>query len=249
MKLEHHESGISILHVSSDAEPYLGPHTVSGLRVAVLELRERASVRALIVVGGQRYFSAGASRESLLANGTETSIPFYAAELPRALLEIPVPTVAAMYGHGIGGGLVLGLWCDVPVLAEESLYGANFMALGFTPGMGATICLEDTLGAALGRELVMTGRMLKGRELARTALGHAVVPRERVMARAQELAEELAGTSREAALLLKATLAQRRRVRLEEALREERAMHQSLFGRDATRAQIDARYPGAAGAA
>lgn len=249
MSLEHHPSGISILRVASDARPYLGPDTVQLLRQTVAELHQNASVRALVLTGGDRYFCAGASRESLLAQGTEHTIPFYAAELPRALLEIPVPTVAAMAGHGIGGGLVLGLWCDVPVLAQESLYGANFMALGFTPGMGATIALEEALGAPLARELIMTGRMLKGREFAGSMLGHAVVPRAEVLARAQELAEELGGTAREAALLLKSTLAQRRRARLEEALREERAMHQCLFGNDSTRAQIDARYPGARGVA
>src|SRR5262249_32901695 len=142
----------------------------------------------------------------------------------------------------VGGGFVLGLWCDVAVLAEESLYGANFMSLGFTPGMGATVVLEEALGAPLARELMFSGRMIKGRGLLGSTLGHAVVPRAFVRDRALAIAREIAEVPRGASELLKATLARRRRERLERAVAEERVMHEVLFSRAETRALIAERH-------
>jgi enoyl-CoA hydratase/carnithine racemase len=150
-----------------------------------------------------------------------------------------------MAGHAIGGGLVLGLWCDVAVLAEESLYGANFMALGFTPGMGATAVMEEALGAPLSRELLLTGRLMKGREIraAGAPVASHVVPRDAVLDRARSLARELADVPRAALVLLKQSLATQRRERLERALREEHGNHMQLFTREETRGEIAQRYP------
>ncbi len=97
------------------------------------ELATDDSLHAVLVEGGSRYFSAGADREALLTSGARAEVAKLCDEVPALLLKIPVPTVAAMVGHGVGGGLVLGLWCDMAVLAMESLYGVNFMELGFTP--------------------------------------------------------------------------------------------------------------------
>jgi polyketide biosynthesis enoyl-CoA hydratase PksI len=155
-----------------------------------------------------------------------------------------VPTVAAMAGHAIGGGFMLGLWCESAVLAEESLYGVNFMALGFTPGMGATSLLEEAVGAPLARELLFTGRIIKGRELkaAGGPLAYAVVPRAEVRARALSIAREMAAVPRGALLLLKLRLAARRSVLLEAATKEEHMLQEVLFAREETRLQIAERY-------
>jgi len=241
------DDGLASLRVATDEEPYLGPDTVLQLRGAVARLAALPWLRAVLVEGGARHFSAGASRDALLSGTAAEAIPFYAAELPRLLLAVPVPTIAVMEGHAIGGGFILGLWCDAAVLAEESLYGANFMALGFTPGMGATAVLEETLGAPLARELLFSGRMVKGRTLRSSLLGHAVVPRAEVRGRAIALAREMADAPREALLLLKGTLAARRREILERAVGEERRMHEAVFARGEARALIAERH-GAVGA-
>jgi len=155
------------------------------------------------------------------------------------MLEFPVPTIAAMAGHALGGGLLLGLWCDLAVFAEDRLYGANFMALGFTPGMGATIALEDAFGAFLAREMLYTGRLLTGAELRQRGapLPH-VLPRAEVEARARTLALDIASVPAASVQLLRRTLAARRRVRLEAALLDEAHMHKQIFADPETRARI-----------
>lgn len=235
---------VATLRIGSDVDPYLGAPTIDTLREAVDYVTRSERVRAVVVEGGERHFSAGASRESLTASEAGRNITTYVAEIPRLLLSMPVPTVAAMAGHAIGGGFVLGLWCDAVVLGEESLYGANFMALGFTPGMGSTYVVEEALGGPLGRELLFSGRMLKGREIkdAHVPLSHAVMPRAAVRERAIAMATEFAAAPREALVLLKKRIAGKRRPYLELAVTEEHQMHAALFGQESTLRAIGERY-------
>jgi polyketide biosynthesis enoyl-CoA hydratase PksI len=234
--------GILSLRVATDAEPYIEAGFEAAFTAAVASVKRDPGVRVVLLEGGDRYFCAGASRESLLRPEAGLDVPRYAAELPLRVLEVPVPTIAIMAGHAIGGGFALGLLCDLPLLAEESLYGMNFMALGFTPGMGSTLLLEEALGARLARELLFTGRLVKGRELA--AAGYAaVVPRALVRRRALDLAAEVAAVPREALLELKAMLAERRRGPLQRALEEERRGHEAIFARGDTARRIAERYP------
>jgi enoyl-CoA hydratase/carnithine racemase len=234
------QDGIVSVRVASDDAPYIEAGFKERFAAAVDALKADARARVVLLEGGSRYFCAGASRASLMRPDAGREVPRYAAELPLLVLEIPVPSIAVMSGHAIGGGFALGLLSDLPLLAEESLYGMNFMALGITPGMGATVLLEDALGPRFARELLFTGRMVKGRDLA--ARGAHALPRADVRRRALSLAEEVAAAPREALVRLKAMLAGRRRDRLERALEEERRSHEELFAREDTAREIGARY-------
>ena len=244
MKTETIEPGIASLRISTDESPYLDGSTVARLALAVDKLARDDSLHAGLVEGGSQYFSAGADREALLMSDGRTEVAHFCAEVPALLLKIPVPTVAAMVGHGIGGGLVLGLWCDVAVLAMESLYGVNFMELGFTPGMGSTGLLPEAMGAPLARELMYSGRLLKGRELKACGgpLAHAIVPRAEVRARALATARDMVGVSRQALVLLKSALSKRRHDLLQDALRVEQPMRANLFDDESVKMRIAERY-------
>lgn len=242
--LERLTPQIAVLRIATDADPYLTTAMVPGFRRAAEEVASDPEIRVVLVEGGAKHFSAGARVDELAASEPSKQVTSYVAEVPRAILAIPVPTIAVMEGHAIGGGLVLGLWCDMAVLAEESLYGTNFMALGFTPGMGATAVVPDAFGGPVGREMLITGRMMKGREIAdaRIPLSGSVVPRIAVRARAMGTAESIADTPRGALELIEVRLKQVRRRALEEALTAETEMHAELFANPATRARITERY-------
>ena len=245
MKLEILEEGIASLRISEDDAPYLDTTgAVRELEEAVETLRNDASVRALLLEGGRPYFSAGADRALLTDPDAQTKIAAFCQRFPSLLLDLPVPTVAAMVGHAVGGGWLVGLWCDLAIHARESLYGANFMQLGFTPGMGSTVMVEAAVGAPLARELLFSGRLVKGKELAATggALAHSVFPRTEVRERALGIAREIAEAPRTSLVLLKETLSANRRARLEDALEAEARMHAQSFGDAEVRAEIAERY-------
>lgn len=244
---------IASLRIATNNDYHEDPSFVPAFAEAVEKLKVNESIKCVILEGGQRYFCAGASRDTLLPNSPETetdnllqSCPCeYFAQIPRLLLSLPIPTIAAMGGHAIGGGFLLGLWCDIIVMSQESLYGANFMALGFTPGMGATAVLEEVFGGTLARELLFTGRLIKGSEIKALTgmLTHAVIPREEVRNRAIAIASEIAEVPREALILLKQTLSAKRKNLLEEAVKAEIEMQKTLFSQQETRLQIAQRYP------
>lgn len=250
------DEGVVSVRISTEEDPYIGPSWVNGLSDVLGRLAEQLSIRAVVLEGGQPYFSAGASRSALVETSGPGILPDYAARAVQAVLDVPVPIIAAAAGHAIGGGLVLAILCDAVVLGEESLYAANFMGLGFTPGMGATTLVPEAFGEFLGRELLYSGRMLTGREIRHACcpLSHAVRPRADVMDRACRVAQDFAEAPRDSLVQLKRILTARRRDSLERALQAERAAHALLLANPAMRDEIARRYPqavirGAAGEA
>ena len=243
--------GVASLKITTNNDYHKDPAFVLAFAEAVEKLKANKSIKCVILEGGERYFCAGASRDTLLPPSSEAddllrSCPCeYFAQIPRLLLSLPIPTIAAMKGHAIGGGFLLGLWCDIIVMSQESLYGANFMALGFTPGMGATGVLEEVFGGPLARELLFTGRLIKGSEIKTLAgmFAHAVIPQQEVRNRAIAIASEIAEIPREALILLKQTLSAKRKIFLEEAVEAEIEMQKTLFSQQETRLQIAQRYP------
>lgn len=239
------DDGVVALTITTDEEPHVDLLTVALLDAAADMIRADTGIRALVIEGGTRHFCSGAPQATLQKPDAPAAIAELMGGLPRALLRIPVPTLAAMAGHALGGGLMLGLWCDLQLLAEESLYGANFLALGFTPGMGATVLLDELLGAPLAADLLWTGRTVKGRDLkaAGVPLSHAIVPRADVVSAAYAKAAEIARAPREALSLFKEHVAARRRAQLQAALAHELAMHTAIFAHPETRARIAENYP------
>ncbi len=104
-----------------------------------------------------------------------------------------MPTIAAMQGHAIGGGLGLAVVCDLRVANREARYGANFVRLGLHPGMATTYILPRLLGLPRATELLLTGRIISGAEAAELGLANYAVDAEQVLEKARELAREIAG--------------------------------------------------------
>ncbi|HEX6070458.1 MAG TPA: enoyl-CoA hydratase-related protein, partial [Longimicrobiaceae bacterium] len=218
-------SGVVSLRIATDSDPFMELGWAEEFAGALAALGADAEVRTIVLEGGEQYFSAGASRSALLAAGTVDPTLHSVGDVAEALLLLSVPVIAAAAGHAIGGGLLVALWCDALVLADSSLYGANFMAVGITPGLGATCAVPDAFGGPLGRELLYSGRLITGREIrdAGCPLSHAVRPRAEVLEGALAMARDFAEIPREHLALLKKALAEDRYDRLSRALVRERS--------------------------
>ncbi len=235
MKLTMFEDGVAVLAVSTPERTTLEPEVVGQLRA--LLAAPPPEVRVIVMRGGPTWFNAGAPRENLLA-GVATR---YAAEVPAALLDGPVPLIAALEGHAVGGGWALGLLADAAVHAAESLYGLNFVMLGFSPGMSSTAVLEEHLCPAVARELVLSGRLTTGAELAALGL-RRVVPKDQVWETALELARGIAAAPPEAVGPTRRHLSRLRLARLQPAIDGEARNHTALFAEAATTDRIAERY-------
>ena len=214
---------------------------VEELRECLDCVGQDANVRVVIVQGLPDVFAAGASREMLgrLARG---EIPPTDIVLTRSLLNVPVPTIAAMEGHATGGGLALGFAADIILCAKESRYGASFMNMGFTPGMGVTGLLEHALSPAVAHELLYTGEFRRGSELgARGTINH-VVPKAELLDKAWDIAGRIAEKPRRSLELLKRTLSVSRRQKFEENRTVEALMHEITFSQGDIAERIEREY-------
>ena len=163
--------------------------------LATLASAEAGAVRAVVVTGeGERAFSAGSHVGEL--DGQRGSDGRARHELEsgtaRRLAELPMPTIAAIEGNALGGGLELALCCDLRIASERARLGLPEVRLAVTPGAGGTQRLPRVVGVARAKELILTGRVLTAAEAERIGLVHEVVPAGTAVARAVTVAEEIA---------------------------------------------------------
>jgi len=218
---------------------------VHGLGRAFHEVGADERFKAVVLTGYGNYFCTGGKREALLDIQAGKATFLRAEGQPNVFslpLDCPVPVVAAMQGHAIGGGLTMGLFADFVVLARESVYTANFMKYGFTPGFGSTAVFPTKLGLPLAQEFLLTARTFRGAELAERGVPFPVHPRARVLTAALDLAEELVEKPRRSLVALKDRLVGDLRARLPEAVSEELAMHELTFHQPEVRALLNSRY-------
>lgn len=172
------------------------PDVLGGFIEAVDSVTGDRSVRCVVITGKGKSFSAGADFKSGTPGSrgaeppNERSMNAYRPFL--SVLGIECPVIGALNGHAIGGGLGLALVCDIRVANQDAKYGANFTRLGLHPGMATTYFLPRFIGVPRAAELLLTGRIITGREAAEYGLVNYAVPAEDVLPTAMELAREVA---------------------------------------------------------
>lgn len=162
--------------------------------------------RVVLLAGLPDLFCSGGTRDSLLAEPGEQGTLSHDAVI-RAPLRCPLPVIAAMRGHAIGGGLIFGLYADIPVLSERSVYVANFLGYGFMPCMGASWVLPERLGPVLGTEVLLGAARFRGRQLRERGVPLPVLPHDEVEGYARELSTRMARAPRRTLEHAKAALA------------------------------------------
>ena len=211
---------------------------VAGLFTAFSDIRQSPDAKVVVIHGYGPVFCTGGTKSELLGI-VDGLIQFDSVPLYRLLLDCELPVIAAMQGHALGGGLVFGLYADIVILAEESLYGSNFTKYGFTPGMGATLIMPEKLGASLAAEMMLTARSYHGGELKMRGVPFAVVKRHDVVALAFRMAKEIAAKPALTLKLLKQALTLRLAEQLPEAVRRETEMHRLTFAQPEVRERIE----------
>ena len=163
--------------------------------LATLAAAAPGDVRAVVVSGrGDRAFSAGSHVGEFEAQRGHAGRARHVLEsgVATRLANLPMPTIAAIEGNALGGGLELALCCDIRVASERAKLGLPEVRLAVTPGAGGTQRLPRVVGAAKARELILTGRVLTAAEAERIGLVSEVVPAGEAVARARAIGEEIA---------------------------------------------------------
>jgi enoyl-CoA hydratase/carnithine racemase len=193
------EHGVATVTVDRPPLNPLSHRVKAELLDCVEELAADPGIRCLILYGaGGRAFSVGADIKEFPEITAKRQGRQHATQehaLYNRIDFFPVPTIAAIEGHCLGGGMELALACDLRVASETSRLGLPEVKLGVFPAGGGTERLPRLIGEARARELIYTGEPVDAREAWRLGLVNRLAPAGQALALAQELGRAIATQS------------------------------------------------------
>jgi 2-(1,2-epoxy-1,2-dihydrophenyl)acetyl-CoA isomerase len=164
------------------------------------EMERDSGIKAVIITGAGRGFSAGAdlhSRSISLDTPTRTSLGTHLRHklnpISLKLRTIEKPVIAAINGVAAGAGMSLALACDFRIAAKSATFIQAFSKIGLIPDAGSTFLLSRLLPPTKAFELMILGDTMSAEEAFELGLVNKVVPDDKVMEEATELAKRLVG--------------------------------------------------------
>ncbi len=205
---------------------------------ALAELRGAAGLRAVVLSGEGPSFCSGLDFPSFLGRGMdlgeallshrEGDAANFAQRVTYDWLRLPVPVIAALHGHCLGGGCQLALGADIRIAAPGTRMSVMEIRYGLIPDMGITQSLPALVPLDVAKELVFTGRVVEAEEALRIGLVTRIAEDPRRAA--HELAGEIAERSPDAVRAAKRLLAEAYRATDEASLAVEEALQRQLLG-------------------
>lgn len=175
---------------------------IGGIADALADCDANPAVRAAVICSQGKHFCAGADFSG--GGSSYTTEELYAAAA--RIFDARTPSVAAVQGAAIGGGLGLALSTDFRFAAPEARFSANFARLGFHQGFGLSVTLPRLVGPQATADLLYTGRRVKGDEAVEMGLADRLVPLDALRDEAHAFAREIAISAPLAIDSIRATL-------------------------------------------
>lgn len=217
-----------------DKRNALNAELVTAIKEALREA-ESDDTRAIVLTGAGSVFSAGADLSSLRSMREAGPIENqkdsrHLAELFRQIYQHPMPVIAKVNGHAIGGGCGLAAICDFSYVAEGATLGFSEVRIGFVPAI-VMVFLRRKLGETQARDLLLRGRLVEATTAADLGLVTKVLPEDELDEAVDDLAREISReTSGSAVALTKQMLARVSGMGLDEAL--DYAVQMNAFARE-----------------
>jgi enoyl-CoA hydratase len=169
--------------------------------------RLAADPRVLIITGGvQGTFASGADIAELLARDRQDALAALNLEVFERLRQTPLPTIAAIDGHALGGGAELAYACDFRIASTRARFGQPEAQLGIMAAAGGCSRLPALVGEGLAKEILLAGRILDAEEARAAGLVADVVAPDALLATADALAQRILRASPLALRLTKQTI-------------------------------------------
>lgn len=200
------------------------------LLAAIIGASSDDSVRAVVLTGAGRAFSAGAD---LIEPMTENYLPQIQLEdeykpAVLAITQAPKPFISAINGIAAGAASGYAMACDLTLMADDACIYQAFGAIGLIPDTGATWQLVEALGRKRAYEFITSGERVSAQRCLELGLANRVVPAAELMAAAQEWAEGLADKAPLALKYAKQSVAKMRGLELADAISYEAALQNRL---------------------
>ena len=188
---------LAIVTLTNPPLNVLHPLMVAELDVCFTRLATDADVVVAIVTGqGDRAFCAGFDIKEfpgLMAPGAAARLTQTLHASLNKIAHLGKPTIAAVNGLALGGGLELSMACDLRLVAANAQMGQPEIKLGLLPGAGGTQRLPRLVGAGIAKELMYMGDPISAEEAYRIGLANRVVPAGEALAAARQMGQTIAG--------------------------------------------------------
>jgi enoyl-CoA hydratase/carnithine racemase len=163
---------------------------------ALRSCNENDEVRAIVLTGAGRAFCAGADlrggRDTFAGRESRREAPAEERERPVQPWQIDKPVIAALNGHAIGVGITYPMMCDIRYVAEDAKIQFAFVRRGVIPELASHVIVARVAGLSNAADVLLSGRVILGREAAEMGLATAALPREEVLPAALERARDIA---------------------------------------------------------
>ena len=198
------------------------------------EINENEECRALVLTGaGEKAFMAGANIKEFPqffnVPGATYSFTNKLHDVLLYLENLPIPTIAAINGFTLGGGLELALAFDIRIASDKALLGLPEIKLALFPGAGGTQRLPRLVGPSKAKEIMFSGDPINAEEALKIGLVNKVVPHEEVLSSSKEYANTLASRAGSAVKLIKDAVNRGMKMTLEEGLKVEQDLFDRVF--------------------
>ncbi len=221
ISLEWHEDVCTLTLTRPERRNALTAEMIRELTEALTILRSR-SAGVLILTGAGEAFCSGLDLDELRQLAQRTPEQNLAdseaiAILLRTLYELPLPTIAAVNGAAVAGGMGLATVCDFTYAAPEARFGYTEVRIGFIPAIVSAFLVAQ-VGEKQARDLLLTGRLIDAAEARELGLVTRIVPLDSLAAEVRALASLLMRNSPSSLRATKALLSGQARARLDAAL-------------------------------
>jgi enoyl-CoA hydratase/carnithine racemase len=232
----------------------IGTTTYTEIAGAIRTFEQGRSIRAVVVHGAGRVFSAGADIDEIRSFAERGQFEAFIHGFTDALDVIAasnLPVIAAIHGAALGGGLELALACDLRVATRDAKLGVPEAKLGVLPGAGGTQRLPRLMPPAVATEMLMLGEPISAERAYCLGLVNRLTEPHTLLDTAAELAAQLAAGSAQVPAAAKSLLRNTTQLSLTDGIDHERAVVTDLFdtpdGREGFSAFLDKRAPQFAG--
>jgi enoyl-CoA hydratase len=178
------------------------PKVLNALNMATMQelhevfagLKDDTEIRVVILTGsGEKAFVAGADIHELARNDSvEAKAYTHRGQAVLDLIEnLGKPVIACINGFALGGGCEIAMACTMRIASENARLGQPEVKLGIIPGYGGTQRLPRLIGTGLAMQILLSGEMISAQEAHRIGLVNEIVPADRLIARAEEIAAKI----------------------------------------------------------
>jgi enoyl-CoA hydratase len=197
------ENGIAIVFLDDPAHRNVLSRAMSDALAEAMASVHEAGARAIVLAASPPVFCAGGSVDDLLDPPGPLAEAYAGVH---ALVDSPVPTIAAVGGAAIGAGVSIPLACDVIVVSDEAQFDPRFLDVAIHPGGGHLWELSRRVGRQGAAAMVLCGEVLRGEDAVAAGLAWRCVPHDELLETATTLAKRAASRSPELVVRTKATL-------------------------------------------